>query len=219
MARAAPDRKRSPVLVPVERGAIAFLVLPGARRVERLWVVLVPEGRRPIRRLSVRRRRLPSRARGQRFYAHVDRIAVAPARLTEDLRAAGGGLAARVAAIGRYAIAPHRGHVHLAYAVARRVAPAELAGALGIAPEGAFVLSVFARSLPPTRRPRGDRPLAPATPARLDVLGAEVALLAGARPRDARLGIRAAAPDRAGDALARALAQAASDFTSAATRT
>ncbi len=67
-----------------------------------------------------------------------------------------------------------------------------------------FVLCVFRRSLPPTRRPAAGEPLAPATPERLDVLGAEVALVSGARPGDARLGITAGR-DRVGDALVGAL--------------
>jgi hypothetical protein len=44
--------------------------------------------------------------------------------------------------------------------------------------------------------------LAPATPERLDVIGAEVALVAGGRGNDARL---SAARDRVGDALVGAL--------------
>jgi hypothetical protein len=63
---------------------------------------------------------------------------------------------------------------------------------------------VYPRSLPPTRRPRARAPLAPATPERLDVLGAEVALVAGARPGDRRVG-SAGARDRVGDALVGAL--------------
>jgi hypothetical protein len=151
----------------------------------------------------VSRHRLPDERRGQRFFAHVDRIATAAGRLTEDVRARRGGRAGRVLGVGRYALARHREHVHLAYALARACARGELAASLGVAHGASFVLCVFRRSLPPTRRPRTRATLAPATPERLDVLGAEVALVAGAR-RDARRGARGPR-DRVGDALVGAL--------------
>lgn len=193
----------------LERGAVSFLAVPraGAARgpgdVQSLFVVLAPEGRRPLRRLAVRRRRLPDATRGQRFFAHVDRIAPVAGRLTEDVRGADGA-GARVLAVGHYALARHADHVHLAYALARACARGERASALGVVPGASFVLCVFRRSLPPTRRPSQREPLAPATPERLDVIGAEVALVAGGRPGDARLGIPAGR-DRVGEALVGAL--------------
>jgi hypothetical protein len=204
----------------VEQGSISFLATgragvrepAGPEDLDRLFVVLAPRGKRPLRRLRVARRRLPGRARGQRFYAHVDRIAAAPARLTEDLRAPRGrrsidaerGL--RVLGVGRYAMARHADHAHLAWALARACGRGTLASAVGVVPGESWILSVFSRSLPPPRRPAAASPLAPATPERLDVLGAEVALVAGSRPRDAALGLPGgAAADRVGDALLGAL--------------
>jgi hypothetical protein len=192
----------------LERGAVSFVAVPragpahGPADVESLFVILAPDGRRPLRRIAVRRRRLPDARRGQRFFARVDRIAPGAARLTEDVRGAGRG--PRVLAVGHYALARHQGHVHLAYALARACARGERATALGVASGASFVLSVFRRSLPPTRRPPAAAPLAAATPERLDVLGAEVALVAGGRPGDARLGLPAG-EDRVGDALVGAL--------------
>lgn len=192
----------------LERGAVSFLAVQragearGPDDVESLFVVLAPAGKRPLRRIAVRRRRLPDAARGQRFFADVDRIAPGAARLTEDVR--GAGRRPRILAVGHYALARHRDHVHLAYAVARACACGERASALGVAAGASFVLCVFRRSLPPTRRPARDAPLAPATPERLDVLGAQVALVAGTRPADARLGLPSGA-DRVGDALVGAL--------------
>ncbi len=196
----------------LEQGAVSFMAVAragaagrGPDGVERLFVVLAPEGRRPLRRISVRRKRLPDARRGQRFFAHVDRIAPAPGGLTEDVRApASHGPDAHVLAVGRYTLARHRDHVHLAYALARACARGALAESLGVATGASFVLSVFRRSLPPTRRPRADGTLAPATPERLDVIGAEVALLAGARPGDVRLGLPTSR-DHVGDALVGAL--------------
>lgn len=196
----------------LEQGAVSFLAVPrgvaaprGPADLERLFVVLAPAGRRPLRRISVRRHRLPDAARGQRFFAHVDRIAPAPAPLTQDVRARHGGLAGSVVGVGRYALARHRGHVHLAYALARACARGELAAALGVSAAASFVLCVFRRSLPPTRRPRAGTPLAAATPERLDVLGAEVAIVAGSRAADGRLGVAGDPRDAVGDALVGAL--------------
>lgn len=202
----------------LEQGTVSFVAVArhGARAVggagdlDRFFVVLAPEGKRPLRRLAVRRRRLPDARRAQRFFAHVDRIAAAPGRLTDDMRTAhpGGRGAPRVLAVGHYALARHSDHVHFAYALARFCARGPLATALGIASGASFLLHVFRRSLPPPRRPAdrdGAPPLLPATPDALDVLGAEVALVAGRRPGDARLGIRAGHADRVGDALVGAL--------------
>lgn len=216
MPGAAPGSIVCGVIEILEQGAVSFLAVPRAGAEEtarpadvaRFFVVLVPR-RGPLRRLSVRRRRLPDARRGQRFYAHVDRLATAPARLTADVREDGRDGAARarprVLAVGRYTLARHGDHVHLAYALARACGRGRLAASLGVGAGGSFLLCVFRRSLPPTRRPDAAAPLAPATPDRLDVLGAEVALVAGERPRDARLGISPGVADRVGDALVGAL--------------
>jgi hypothetical protein len=196
----------------VEQGSISFLATPragvaepaGPAELDRLFVVLAPRGARPLRRLRVARRRLPGRARGQRFYAHVDRIALAPGRLTEDLRGAASPRL-RVLGVGRYALARHGDHVHLAWALARACGRGPLASAVGVVAGESWVLCVFRRSLPPLRRPASRKPLAPATPERLDVIGVEVALVAGSRPSDARLGLAPAAADRVGDTLLGAL--------------
>jgi hypothetical protein len=197
----------------LEQGTIAFLA-EGRRGVPepadpadlaRFFLVLAPPGRAPLRRLSIRRRRLPARERGQRFYAHVDRIGPR-VRVAEDLRAGpGDARRARVLAAGRYALARHGDHVHLAYALARSCRAGPLARGAGVAAGGHFVLYVFRRSLPPTRRPEQLEPLAPATPARLDVIGVEVALVAGGRRRDPALGIARIRRDRVGEALVGAL--------------
>jgi hypothetical protein len=195
----------------LEQGAVSFLAVPrvngdplGPADLARFFVVLAPHGKRPLRRLAVRRRRLPDAQRWQRLFAHVDRIAAAPQRLTEDVRGPAGGLGSRVLAVGRYAIARHADHVHLAYALARACRRGPLAAALGIAPGASFVLAVCRRSLPPLRRPAAAEPLAPATPETLDVIGAEIALVAGTRPDGARPGLPRSR-DRVGDALVGAL--------------
>jgi len=210
VAGVAVRAQRTCVVEILEQGAVSFVAvarLGGASRagdVERLFVVLAPEGRRPLRRLAVRRPHLPDARRHQRFLAHVDRIASAPDRLTEDVRSAPGA-PARVIAVGRYALARHSDHVHLAYALARACGRGPLASSAGIGPGGSFVLLVSRRSLPPPRRPAaGATPLVPATPEALDVIGAEVALVAGGRPDDARIGIPVV-HDRVGDALVGAL--------------
>jgi hypothetical protein len=207
----AADGTHLPGVVEIlEQGAVSFLALtrPGTPEprgpgdLDRFFLVLAPAGRRPLRRLAVRRRRLP--AEGQRFYAHVDRLATRAARLTDDVRTSGRGRP-RVLAVGHYALARHGDHVHLAYGLARACGRGRLAAALGVCAGASFVLCAFLRSLPPTRRQPSALPLAPATPERLDVIGAEVALVACARARDAALGIAGGAPDRVGEALVGAL--------------
>jgi hypothetical protein len=146
----------------LEQGAVSFLGLvaparaAAPERVDAFYVVLAPDGRVPLRRLRIRRPRLPGEG-GQRFLAHVDRIAADAARLTEDVRRRRGP-SARVLAIGRYALARHGDHVHLAYALFRACRRGRLAVAAGVAEAASFVLG--------------------ATPA-LDALGADVALVAG----------------------------------------
>jgi hypothetical protein len=197
----------------LEQGAISFLAVsrPGhpdasvPGDLARLYVVLAPAGKRPLRRLSVRRRQLPDPERAQRFYAHVDRIAVRPSRLTDDVRASPRAAPIRVLAVGRYTLARHGDHVHLAYALARACGRGRLAEAAGVRAAASFVLCVFRRSLPTPRRPQDPLPLAAATPERLDVLGVEVALVAGGRGDDDRLGIARTPDDRVGEALAGAL--------------
>jgi hypothetical protein len=196
----------------LEQGAISFLAVPradaaapaGPADLRSFFVVLAPaEG--PLRRLSVRRRMLPDPRRRQRFYAHVDRLAAAPARLTADVRAGGarrGLRGAGVLAVGRYALARHGDHVHLAYALVRACGRGRLAVALGVAPGASFLLGVSRRSHR-TRRPAPEAPLAPATPDRLDVVGAEVALVAVGRAPEARVGLEGG--DRVGEALVGAL--------------
>jgi hypothetical protein len=209
LAAAGRRTHRSGVVEILERGAVSFVAVPRAGAgassdLAQLFLVLAPDGKRPLRRFSVRRRRLPDPSRRQRFFAHVDRISMAAARLTEDVRGAVGDAGSRVLAVGRYALARHRDHVHLAYALARACARGERASAAGVAAGASFVLSVLRRSLPPTRRPAAGAALAPATPERLDVLGAELALVAGGRLGDARLGLPVGS-DRVGDALVGAL--------------
>jgi hypothetical protein len=147
----------------LEQGAVSFLgvVAPkhaaSPERVDGVYVVLAPDGRVPLRRLEVRRRRLPGAGRGAGLLAQVDRIATAAARLTEDVRRRGGP-SARVLAVGRYALARHGDHLHLAYALARACRRGRLAVAAGVAQAASWILG--------------------ATPA-LDALGAELALAAG----------------------------------------
>jgi hypothetical protein len=193
----------------LERGAVSFVAVPrpgrfhGPGDIESLFMVLAPAGHRPLRRIAVRRRRLPEGARDQRFFADVDRISPAASRLTEDVRGRTGG-DARVLAVGHYALARHEGHVHLAYALARACARGERASAVGVTTGASFVLCVSRRSPSRARRAVPGEPLAPATPERLDVLGAEVALETDAHADGARPG-SAAARDRVGDALVGAL--------------
>src|SRR5512138_3134457 len=89
---------RSVVVEILEQGAVSFVAVERAGRadphgpadLDGFFLVLAPEGKRPLRWLAVRRRRLPDAARRQRFFAHVDRLATAPGPLTDDVRARAG---------------------------------------------------------------------------------------------------------------------------------
>ncbi|TMA39611.1 MAG: hypothetical protein E6J82_16310, partial [Deltaproteobacteria bacterium] len=75
----------------LERGDLHFLYTPRVRpegglpfqiesaplrprEVQRLYVVLRPEGRRLYRRLLVGRKRMPDSSRRQRFWAEIERV-------------------------------------------------------------------------------------------------------------------------------------------------
>ena len=87
----------------LERGDLHFLYTPRVRPetalpfriesmplrprdVQRLYVVLRPEGRRLYRRLLVGRKRMPDSARRQRFWAEIERVEWSAAAVLGDLR-------------------------------------------------------------------------------------------------------------------------------------
>ena len=103
----------------LERGALQFYYRPrvgvqrvrGLADVQRLLLVLAPDGRQRFRKLIVGRKRLPDPAQRERGWAIV--AEVSDARIRPDAASAGA---------ARYAIAEHEGHTHLSYELDRPAA-------------------------------------------------------------------------------------------------
>jgi hypothetical protein len=157
-----PRRPARPAEVRVaERGDLFFFYRPRvqqpARRgeddVQRFLVVLAPDGGDRFRLLTVGRKRLPGaspRSR-ERNWGWVMRVAGSPAELELELRGyeydtktRGHRVqpAARPAGAGRYAIARHGAHAHLAYALSRPRVPGRVQRELGIEASASLVVAV-----------------------------------------------------------------------------
>jgi hypothetical protein len=161
-----PRRRASPATIRVtERGDVFFFYRPRVRGedgrlppraaddVQRFLVVLAPDGADRYRLLTVGRKRLPgaSRTSRERHWGWVMKVAGEPAGLALEL---GGyrydtktrGLrvqpSARPAGAGRYAIARHGAHAHLAYVLARPSTPGPVQRELGIEAAASLVVSV-----------------------------------------------------------------------------
>jgi hypothetical protein len=153
----------------VERGAITFVVRPRvqgaevratrpagdgpAADVQRFLLLLEPEGGGQARRVAIGRKRLPRKARRERFWASVGRTARHVDDLWEDLGPSSyptktRGLrhqpGAHAVAAGRYRIEMHGDHTHLCYELAdgETTEPA-LLGALGVEQRGDLIVAVF----------------------------------------------------------------------------
>ncbi len=157
-----PRGPRRPAEVRVaERGDVFFFYRPRVERnaprgeddVQRFLVVLAPEGAPRFRLVTVGRKRLPGaseRAR-ERNWGWVMKVAGAPEELEGDLRGyryetktrgVRDQPAARPAGEGRYVIARHGAHTHLAYALARPEVPGPVQRELGIEASASLVVAV-----------------------------------------------------------------------------
>jgi hypothetical protein len=163
MARAIrPRRPRAPPEVRVaERGDVYFFFRPRVERraprgeddVQRFLVVLAPDAARRFRLLTVGRKRLPgaSDTSRERNWGWVMRVAGSPGELEDELRGyryetktrgVRDQPAARPAGAGRYAIARHGAHAHLAYALAHPEVPGPVQRELGIEASASLVVAV-----------------------------------------------------------------------------
>ena len=191
----------------LEHGALSVLYAPrvehpvvlGLGDVQRVFLVLHPEGSRNARLIVVPRKQLPRAGPArQRFWLVVDRIAP-PDLLLGDL--AGGeyetktlGLRhqppARLAAAGTYALANHGAHTHLRYALALPEELGPVHQELRLGRRGSFIAAVVnpeQRWLGSTRRRAWyppavqarfrDRRFAPADPKLLDARHADLVLI------------------------------------------
>jgi hypothetical protein len=158
--RARAPRAPAPVRI-AERGDVFFFYRPRVQRnaprgeddVQRFLVVLAPDGAGRFRIVTVGRKRLPgaSRSSRERNWGWVMKVAGSPAEVELELRRYAYDTktrgrrdqpAARPAGDGRYAIARHGAHSHLAYALAHPDAPGPVQRDLGIEASASFVVAV-----------------------------------------------------------------------------
>jgi hypothetical protein len=143
----------------LERGEIFFFYRPRVNRetvegpedVQRLSIVLVPRGRRVVRRLILGRKRLPDPERHERFWGFVDEVADRPQGVEdeldrEDYQTKTRGLrvqpAARPAGEGVYGFVRHDDHTHLAYQLELPHQPGEVQRELNIQREASYIIAV-----------------------------------------------------------------------------
>lgn len=211
----------------VERGDLFFFFRPrvereaprGAGDVQRFLVVLGPDGGDRFRLLAVGRKHLPGASPRwrERNWAWVMKVAGAPGELEVDLRGAEYDTktrgrrhqpAARPAGAGRYALARHGAHAHLAYALARPRVPGPVQRELGIEAAASLVVAVKNPHWPtppgvnaglspeaeafypaPVQAAFRGKRWAPLEPAHLDREGAEVVLVGTREEPAAELGL------------------------------
>lgn len=208
----------------IERGEIVFFHRPrvGVEHVRsiddvaRFTFVLAPADRELERLLIVGRKRLPDPARHERAWALVAGVTTDPKGLGEELaprvyetRTRGLRMQreARPAGEGRYVIADHDGHSHLAYVLELPHEPGDAQRMFNIqreagfivavrnpeapAPPGAGLLRGRRAQLPPQvmARFRGRRWLAVDDPAILDHPGVELVLIGARADVEGELGI------------------------------
>jgi len=152
----------------LERGELAFVATPRVRpldddapphprEVQRLYLLLSPEGKPLHRRLLIGKNRLPGGAR-QRFWACIDRVGSSVREVAGDLgeqeyetktRGARRRPPGRSLAAGTYALVRHGDHVHFTYRVDDPSAPADVLRALRIEPRASYVVAAFNPAEPP----------------------------------------------------------------------
>jgi hypothetical protein len=214
----------------VERGDIFFFYRPRADArevdeladVQRFFLILKPDGRRPYRRIVAGQKRLPDPSRRERVWAFVDEVATRPTEVREDLegrtyetktRGVRAEQEARPAGEGGYAIVDHDGHTHLAYVLELPPEPGPAQSAFHITKEASYIVAVRNPEapappdvgLPPDRRAaypeellerfRGRRFAAVDTPELLDYEGAEIVLIGASEDPEGELGIELDAED------------------------
>lgn len=205
----------------LERGDVFFAYRPRVEQehprsiddLQRFFLILRPDGEERWRRIVVGRKRMPDPARHERLWAYVDRVERCATGVERDFRGedyetktrgARHLPAARPAGEGRYAIAHHGRHAHLAYALEL---PEELGApqrALHIERQASIIVAV---ANPERRAPVGlleertpelpeewrrhfrGRRFAPLVPEMLDAEGCELVLIGAAEDAEAELGI------------------------------
>lgn len=165
----------------LEQGNIYFVYRPRVQEqnpesledVQRLLMVLAPEGRKLFRSVIIGRKRLPDVGEHERNWGFVEAITDSGKAIEEGLRrdeyetkTRGERVrpAARPAGEGVYAVLRDEGGLRLAYALELPDQPGPVQKALNIAPEASFVISIAnpERSSPPEAGLRDeDQPVYP----------------------------------------------------------
>ena len=174
---------------------------PHPREVQRLYLLLHPEGKPFYRRLLVGKNKLPESPR-QRFWACIERVGDAYdvtadlGRIEYETETRGSRVRppARTLAKGAYALARHGNHSHLAYRLRTSRASSEVLRALRIEPRQDYIVAAFNPEAPPrigTSRGRkaplpdwlqekfGERRFTPLDPELFDAAGLELVLIGG----------------------------------------
>jgi hypothetical protein len=208
----------------LERGDVFFFYRPRVEReaaedagdVQRLLLVLEPDGEQRYRVIVVGRKRLPDPERHERAWALVAEVGRRSSELAEELgpktyhtktRGRRFQPGARPAGEGRYALVEHGGHTHLVYRLDQADAPGRIERELDVRRQASFVVAVRNPEAPappgtgldPERRARlpqhlqerfAGRRFAPVDPPEfLDHEGVELVLIGAAEDVSRELGI------------------------------
>jgi hypothetical protein len=186
----------------LERGDVLFFSRPRVDRervrdledVQRFFLVLAPDGTRRYRRLVIGRKRLPDIEGHERGWALVTDAGEQPEEVGADLgrqeyetRTRGRRVLpeARPAGEGRYAIAWHDDHAHLAYELVDPPEPGEAQRAFGIRRQASYIVAI--RNPDPAPGERRFFPLD--DPTILDRERVELVMIGAAEDAEDELGI------------------------------
>jgi hypothetical protein len=193
----------------LERGRVYFFYRPrvqleearGLDEVQRFQLVLSPDDRPVWRLLTIGRKRLPEiDDGGERFWGWVDLVAEAPEAIAGELdrqvygtktRGVRVQAEARPAGQGRYAIASHEEHTHLAYVLELPHDRGPVQEDLRIEPRADYIVVQL------EHQAAGARRFVQLFPDALDHGGAELVLIGATREPERDLGIELAPDDEA----------------------
>ncbi|MDB5483794.1 MAG: hypothetical protein JWO83_4847 [Caulobacteraceae bacterium] len=215
---------RSKVTPLIEQGDIYFLYRPrvgtdevrGLEDVQRVYMILRPQGARKFRLLIIGRKRLPDPGRHDRFWAFVYKVFSSRASLSEELgqtryrtrtRGVREEAPVRPVAEGVYALVRHGDHTHLAYVLELPQRPGPAERELNIRRQASYIIAVknpeaatppdagldpeHEAHFPKTQRERfqGRRFIPVETASFLDYPGAELVLIGAAEDPQKELGL------------------------------
>lgn len=143
----------------LELGDIYFAYRPrvaedrveGIEDVQRLYVIMQPQGEPKTRLLVVGGKRMPQADEHERLWGFVDEVSARPEAIRDELKAEQYETKtrgkrelpeARPVGEGKYAIVRHDDHTHLVYQLELPRQPGEVQEELNIAPEGSYIMSV-----------------------------------------------------------------------------